>query len=220
MDDVNSSPTPQANINPTEPPRVPKKKSGIVKKVMLVILVLLLMAASAGAAYYFTKEQAEKDAAAIIEPLVAQLEEIEAAQKSAAEAEVAESSFLEIDQWGVKLTPTASEMSYKITKNSNGTETAWLTNKDAQALSATAQDLSCNKDGSGGQPNHWYLASVVRSKNKLTGVYESMTATKIGDYFYYADQANGGCSKEASLQAESAARQELYRAAQSVQSNE
>ena len=65
------------NISQSYPPQ-PKKKSGIRKKILIIILALLALSGVAYGTYYFTKQQAEEDAAAVIEPLQAQVAELEA----------------------------------------------------------------------------------------------------------------------------------------------
>jgi len=214
---------PQAVDNePRQTSEKPKKKQGAGKKVLVVLFSLLLLGGVAYGTYYLTKQQAEEDAAAVIAPLKAQVEELEAelAELESSDSESAEGGYLEIEQWGVRIKSTESGMSYKITKNSDGTETSWLTNKDALALAEDAEDASCNKEQEDGTPNHWYLVAITRSKVKLTGVYESITPTKIGDYYYYAEQGNGSCSKEEAINAEATARNELYKAAQTVEASE
>jgi hypothetical protein len=207
MEDLNSPQTPKANINTVPAPQPPKKKSGAGKKVLAVLAVLLLMGASAGAAYYITKEQAEDDAAAIIEPLVAQLEEIAAAQAAAAaaESESAESAFLEVKQWNVKLTPTDSAMTYSI-KTVDGNQVAYLTN-------AAVKDIKGCEDAE--------LAAIGRYDAKQTNeATAGEFVAEVDSYFYYVSGSNGTCATdEADQKLEVAQRDALRAAAKTLESS-
>lgn len=95
--------------------------------------------------------------------------------------------YLEIAQWGVKLTPTESAMSYSI-GNLGGNETLQLTNADVAELGD-----SCTSES--------YLAIISRYKQKLDENEENFTASyigQIGNYYYYVTGANGTCSENPS----------------------
>lgn len=128
-------------------------------------------------------------------------------EKAAGEANTSDSmtskKYLEIAQWGVKLTPTESAMSYSIS-NLGGNETLQLTNVDVAKLGD-----SCTSES--------YLAIVSRYKQKLDENEENYTATyigQIGSYYYYVTGANGTCSENPS---ETSIRNAIVAAAKTLQ---
>lgn len=196
MDSENNQ-QPQAVVNTLTPmaPQPPKKKTGAGKKVLAVLLALLVL--GGGVAYgthYFTKQQAEEDAAAVIEPLQAQVAELEAkiAKQESTEGESVEGSYLEIEQWGVKvdISNAPEGIRYDITPALAGVEYG----EDAKILLWYADEKDalgedCSNDGS-------TTVRIIRSTKPTVNV-PRVTAPdkKIGDYYYYIvkDLSGGAC---------------------------
>lgn len=121
---------------------------------------------------------------------------------------------LTIKEWGVRLEPTNSPMSYVITTDQSGDKVAWLTNQEAQGLIEYAA-CPVQKDE---QVNHYYLASITRFKTKPESVTGNMKylGTKDG-YYFYSDHGNGACSDQSHIDQEARLLRELYSAANTLE---
>ncbi|MBP9738529.1 hypothetical protein KBD20_02485 [Candidatus Saccharibacteria bacterium] len=169
-------------------PRKPKKS---VSKIFLALVTALILAAmSVWAGLKWTSQINEykvnhESANKKIAGLEKQLSDLQT------DSATTKDGYLEISQWGIKIVPTSSPMSYKIKSIDSETKVAMLSNAESDKLS---EDEGCTANG---VTDTQYRAIVQQEKTQLTKEEIIGNITYIGKiqgYYYYADRGNGPCS--------------------------
>jgi hypothetical protein len=192
---------------PTQPPVTqttpsvmapsPKKNSGAVKKILAVLLVLVLIGGAGYGGYYYAKQQAQKEADAAIAELQAQIDDLKAKTVLGSSDSAANTKYVEITQWGVKLTSTPSTNVIFYQLNSSNSNLADFVSSEQKDLGGKCGTFTFSRYHvlrvqKGDKPADQLTANQIKAAES-----DSRSIT-IDDYNYYiiGDMSGGDCTGE------------------------